>query len=846
MPAASQTIDHTQFNEHHADTNISAGSALKRALSSLVLGGIGALICVAILSYSPFDANGDTANHDGAVHNLLGMPGASLSNFLLQMIGWAALPLGLMIMFAAGRAILKPRANITRKDTWFRTGHLVFSVFFLSVFLAAFPLPQSWPMSAGIGGWLGDVVFQNFKSMFTAIKIHPAIGGGVTAFLAFGGLGYAFGRFIGMVGRDVAAIWDAAGLVWAIFRVKLDAVIGVTSRFIKRRFQKSYVDPVDHPYSDLAYTGANTGHAQEEAGYTDRQTWVETPNAPQTAPIPVIEATRAQPVSAAPANVTVNVQTEDTALYNPVAAQPNAAPTRAGAKAAQKAPAKKLAKNSRFKLPKVDLLNMPPARVAVTDAGALQKSAGELAVVLSDFGVKGEIGAVRPGPVVTLYEFVPAAGVKSSRVINLADDIARSMAAQSARVAVVPGRNAIGIELPNRRRETVYLRDMLASKSFKDCGHALPLTLGEDIGGKPFFADLAKMPHMLVAGTTGSGKSVGINAMILSMMYTLTPEQCKFIMIDPKMLELSVYDGVPHLLTPVVTNPKKAVVALKWTVREMESRYKDMSKMGVRSIAGYNDKVRAAKASGENMTRTVMTGYNKESGEPIYETETLEFEPMPFIVVIIDEMADLMMVAGKDIEGTVQRLAQMARAAGIHMIMATQRPSVDVITGTIKANFPTRVSFSVSSKIDSRTILGEQGGEQLLGMGDMLYMASGGRPRRLHGPFVSDGEVEKITTFLKSQGAPSYLEDITTDKDEEEGGEGGTGGNVKSGDERFDKAVAIVARDRKASTSYIQRRLGIGYNSAATLIERMEDEGMIGPSGAGGKREIFLPEGEAY
>ena len=454
------------------------------------------------------------------------------------------------------------------------------------------------------------------------------------------------------------------------------------------------------------------------------------------------------------------------------------------------------------------------------------------------------MGAVRPGPVVTLFEFEPAPGVKSQRVINLSDDIARNMSAQSARIAVVPGRNAMGVELPNRRRETVWLRDMLNSETFTESEAALPLILGEDIGGVPFVTDLAKMPHLLIAGTTGSGKSVGVNAMILSLMYKLTPEECKFIMIDPKMLELSVYDGAPHLLAPVVTEPKKAVVALKWTVREMEDRYRKMAKVGVRNMAGFNEKVAEFKESGETLSRTVMTGYNKETGEPEYETEELEFEPMPFIVVIIDEMADLMMVAKKDIEGSVQRLAQMARAAGIHMIMATQRPSVDVITGTIKANFPTRISFRVGSKIDSRTILGEQGAEQLLGNGDMLFMGTG-RPRRLHGPFVSDGEVEKIASFVKAQGAPSYLEDITTEREEGPSDPtkagGGSGGNTL-----FDQAVDIVSRDRKASTSYIQRKLSIGYNRAADLIERMESEGMIGPSGAGGKREIFLPENEAF
>ncbi|MBL4871654.1 MAG: DNA translocase FtsK 4TM domain-containing protein [Robiginitomaculum sp.] len=780
-------------------------SALKRALWACGLGGIGAIIVVSLLSFSPFDPNGDTAGLAGNMHNFLGTPGASLANWILQMLGWAALPLGGLMMFAAARAVFKPRLGITKWDSMRRSALLVFTVFFLTMFLAAFPIPQSWPMGTGIGGWLGDRLFLGVQSIFTGLKINASVGGGITAVLAFCALGYCFGRFIGMVGRDVAELWDAIGLVWAIFRVKLDGFIA----FLKRKFQKSYIDPL------------------EQAGFDNRRVWEETPG---------VEDVYTPPNTTHP-TATLMAEPQEVE-YTHAAPVPKAVVSKA------KMAKYKFPKNGKFILPKLDLLSTPPPRVSVTDTGALQKSAEELSVVLADFGVEGEINAVRPGPVVTLYEFVPAAGVKSARVINLADDIARSMAAQSARVAVVPGRNAIGIELPNRRRETVYLREMLASKAFKTCGHSLPLAMGEDIGGKPFFADLAKMPHMLVAGTTGSGKSVGINAMILSLMYTLTPEQCKFIMIDPKMLELSVYDGVPHLLAPVVTEPKKAVVALKWTVREMESRYKKMSKMGVRSIAGYNEKVRIAQTSGEDMTRTVMTGYSKETGEPIYETETLNYEFMPFIVVVIDEMADLMMVAGKDIEGTVQRLAQMARAAGIHMIMATQRPSVDVITGTIKANFPTRISFSVSSKIDSRTILGEQGGEQLLGMGDMLFLAGGGKPRRLHGPFVSDSEVEKIASFIKAQGGPSYLEDITTDTEED--AEDGPGGNTSTGDETFDKAVAIVARDRKASTSYIQRRLGIGYNRAATLVERMEADGMIGPSGPGGKREIFLPEAQGY
>jgi len=451
-----------------------------------------------------------------------------------------------------------------------------------------------------------------------------------------------------------------------------------------------------------------------------------------------------------------------------------------------------------------------------------------------------------------MYELEPAPGIKSSRVIGLADDIARSMSAIACRVAVVPGRNAIGIELPNTKRETVYLRELLASKDFAETKASLALALGKTINGEAVIADIAKFPHVLVAGTTGSGKSVAINTMILSLLYRMKPERCRLIMIDPKMVELSVYDGIPHLLTPVVTDPKKAVVALKWTVREMEDRYRKMAKLGVRNAEGFNARVAQAAAKGERITRTVQTGFDRETGEAIYETEELDLKPMPFIVVIIDEVADLMMVAGKDIEGAVQRLGQMARAAGIHVIMATQRPSVDVITGTIKANFPTRMSFQVTSKIDSRTILGEQGAEQLLGQGDMLFMAGGGRIQRVHGPFVSDAEVERVVAHLKLQGAPEYLDAITREDDEEDGdepsGKGGGGnaggGNFDDSDDPYDQAVAVVLRDGKASTSYIQRRLGIGYNRAASIIERMEKEGIVGPANHAGKREILVPTEE--
>jgi DNA segregation ATPase FtsK/SpoIIIE, S-DNA-T family len=499
---------------------------------------------------------------------------------------------------------------------------------------------------------------------------------------------------------------------------------------------------------------------------------------------------------------------------------------------------------SGYELPSLALLVAPKSTErAAPSEDVIKESAVALESVLEDFGVRGEIINAHPGPVVTLYELEPAPGIKSSRVIGLADDIARSMSALSARVAVVAGRNAIGIELPNSSREKVYLRELLASDDYISSTAKLPLCLGKTIGGHPVIVDLTRMPHLLIAGTTGSGKSVAINTMILSLVYRLRPDQCRLVMVDPKMLELSVYENIPHLLTPVVTDPKKAVVALKWAVREMEERYKRMSKLGVRNIDGFNARLAEAKAKGEALSRTVHTGYDRETGEAIYETEQFDFEPLPYVVVVVDEMADLMMLAGKDIEGAIQRLAQMARAAGIHVILATQRPSVDIITGTIKANFPTRISFQVTSKIDSRTILGEQGAEQLLGQGDMLYMAGGGRISRVHGPFVTDEEVEKVVRHLKTQGAPHYLEAVTAD-DGEEGEEGAvfdsTGIGASESSDLYSQAVQIVLRDRKASTSYIQRRLQIGYNRAASIMERMEQEGVVGQPNHAGKREILI------
>ena len=500
-----------------------------------------------------------------------------------------------------------------------------------------------------------------------------------------------------------------------------------------------------------------------------------------------------------------------------------------------------------FELPPLSLLTNPTniQRHTLSDE-ALEENARLLESVLDDYGVKGEIVSVRPGPVVTMYELEPAPGLKASRVIGLADDIARSMSALSTRVSTVPGRSVIGIELPNENREKVVLREILSSRYFGDGKQQLPLALGKDIGGEPIVANLAKMPHLLIAGTTGSGKSVAINTMILSLLYKLTPEECRLIMIDPKMLELSVYDGIPHLLSPVVTDPKKAVVALKWVVGEMEERYRKMSKMGVRNIDGFNSRVVEAKKKDEMFSRTIQTGFDDQTGDPVFETEEFKPEKMPYIVVIVDEMADLMMVAGKEIEACIQRLAQMARASGIHLIMATQRPSVDVITGTIKANFPTRISFQVTSKIDSRTILGEMGAEQLLGMGDMLYMAGGSKITRCHGPFVSDEEVEEIVNHLKAFGPPEYKSGVvdgpTDDKVDGIDQVLGLGGNTDGEDAIYDQAVAIVVNDRKCSTSYIQRKLAIGYNKAARIVEQMEDQGLVSPANHVGKREILIPE----
>ena len=782
-----------------AEVTAQQGNAFWRAVRALLMCALGVLILLCVLAYNPFDPTGDTAGI-GIGRHPFGTSGARLANVFMQTLGWGGLLVGGLILLSGIRRLMGRVGPRSRSEKWKRFGIGLGAILLGTMTLSAFPIPQSWPMASGLGGWIGDMMHLTPKGWFDAFNIP--LSGLWVAILSFAGGVYFLALYLGVVTKDLLDIADAATLVWAYIRIWVDRF----TAWVVRLFRKGYQAPMDAEMSN-------------EPLYRDIP---DTPLAP------------AEPVNYAPV----------AAVAAPIKKAKPKPKKRTTKKKAAPQPSFDFSDSDEFVLPGLDLLKSPPPRSTVHDEGALRRASDQLHKVMGDYGVDGEMGQVSPGPVVTLFEFEPAPGVKSQRIINLSDDIARNMSAQSARIAVVPGRNAMGVELPNRKREMVWLQNMLASSAFTQSEAALPLILGEDIGGTPFVADLAKMPHLLVAGTTGSGKSVGVNAMILSLMYTLTPEQCKFIMIDPKMLELSVYDGCPHLLAPVVTEPKKAVVALKWTVREMEDRYRKMAKMNVRNMAGFNEKVAEYEASGEIMTKTIMTGYNKESGEPEYETEELSFEPMPYIVVIIDEMADLMMVAKKDIEGSVQRLAQMARAAGIHVIMATQRPSTDVITGTIKANFPARICFRVGSKIDSRVILGEQGGEALLGNGDMLFSATG-RPRRLHGPFVSDGEVERIANFMKAQGAPSYLDDITTEREEAPTDSKLAGGGSEGGS-LFDQAVAIVARDRKASTSYVQRKLSIGYNRAADLIERMEGEGMIGPSGPGGKREIFLPEEEAF
>jgi S-DNA-T family DNA segregation ATPase FtsK/SpoIIIE len=783
------------------------GVMLRRRLreaAGLALLSLAMMAALALASWSVQDPSLSHAT-DAPVRNLLGLPGAIGADLLMQLLGLGSLALLLPIAIWGYR--LLGHRPLSRERT--RVLVWIVGAVLAAAFAACLPRSAHWPLPSGLGGVVGDAMLRLPVELF-----HLTLTG--------------TNRLIAAVLLGAAALTAfavAAGMVWR------DAD--------EEGEESDEEEDDDSAEADDAGGWISLGFlAHHFLSFKAMLGRLLTPRAP-AAPARTVSSMRRERVE--PRFSAPIVPDADADAGEDEEAEAEAAP-RAPRK--PRAPKPQRRASGGYALPPLELLAAPSKSGRSTvSSETLQENATALEGVLGDFGVRGEIINARPGPVVTLYELEPAPGIKSSRVISLADDIARSMSALSARVAVVSGRNAIGIELPNPIREKVYLRELLASRDYLESGFRLPLCLGKSIGGESVLVDLARMPHLLIAGTTGSGKSVAINTMILSLLYRLQPDQCRLIMVDPKMLELSVYDGIPHLLTPVVTDPKKAVVALKWAVREMEERYKKMSKLGVRNIDGYNARVAEAKGKGEKLSRTVHTGYDRDTGEAVYENEELDLEPLPYIVVIVDEMADLMMVAGKDIEGAVQRLAQMARAAGLHVVLATQRPSVDVITGTIKANFPTRISFQVTSKIDSRTILGEQGAEQLLGQGDMLYMAGGGRISRVHGPFVSDEEVEKVVRHLKAQGAPEYLEAVTAEDPTDEDGnpvfDATAMGGAEGGD-LYQQAVQIVVRDRKASTSYIQRRLQIGYNRAASLMERMEQEGVVGQANHAGKREILI------
>ncbi len=759
------------------------------------------LFVAAVSAFISYDINDPSWNNavTGEANNLLGLAGSYGSDVLLQSLGLGAYILVLPLLTWGWRII-------SLKGLPYIFMHLLmlpFLVLTATLALSTLPVFESWLLeNVGLGGFLGQMLLGYVQSLFAlaGIDFYGSIVG-----VVFGALSVICFYYTAGLEKDEWR-WIVGGIKWtlAVILNKLIALILFFKNLFARTDKGDYAGEVD--------VRKNKPSARQEPQ-------MRSPAQKTKREIPIID----------PEKKSVKTSRRETIERQPML---------------------DIINDGEFALPSLSLLSAPKP-LSEQDRlthDALEQNARMLEAVLDDFGVKGEITKVRPGPVVTLYELEPAPGTKSSRVINLADDIARSMSATSARVAVVSGKNAIGIELPNSKREIVALREILSSSVYEDSKAKLPMALGKDIGGDPIVVDIASMPHLLVAGTTGSGKSVAINVMILSLLYKLTPAECRLIMVDPKMLELSVYDDIPHLLTPVVTDPKKAVVALKWAVREMEHRYQNMAKLQVRNITAYNKRLEEARQKGENIIRKVQTGFDPDTGKPIYEEENLDLTPLPMIVVIVDEMADLMLVAGKDIEQLIQRLAQMARAAGIHLIMATQRPSVDVITGTIKANFPTRVAFQVTSKIDSRTILGEQGAEQLLGMGDMLHMAGGGRITRVHGPFVSDTEVERVVKALKKQGKPDYLTNIVDEPDEGFDSQFLQNTNMTpnagspSGDELYDRAVAIVARDQKASTSYIQRQLQIGYNRAANIIDKMEREGVVSSANHVGKREVLVQD----
>jgi len=783
----------------------------------IFLGMAGLIVLIALATYNPLDPSLNTATTRHA-SNLAGLGGAMLADILLQGFGFAGILPGVALLAWAWR--IGSHRGIGSLAA--RLAFLLTALPSLAAVLASFPAARSlaWPATSGLGGAIGVLLSDGALHLGESL-LGPA--GAVSAWVV--GLACASVLTVMSLGLSRGE-WRAAGRATAVAaRMSMDSGRDAAGA--------------------LAHGASRVRASAWLSGLVSR-TPPMPPDAPRVAPSVRTPVAARAPVAALEATP----NTDDEVLETPAPIPVPAVAPAGGAVVHTRKPAASYRKpvqetlplpDAGWRTPPLSLLKKPPARVVTGPSEeALQANARLLESVLSDYGVQGSIVEIRPGPVVTLYELEPAPGIRSARVIGLADDVARSLCVTAVRIATVPGRNAIGIEVPNAKRETVYLSEILSSDEVAKASGRLVLALGKDIGGSSIVTDLARMPHLMIAGTTGSGKSVGVNAMILSLLYRLSPDQCRLIMIDPKMLELSIYEGIPHLMAPVVTEPAKAVIALKWTVREMERRYRAMSQLGVRNVGGYNDRVAEARAKGEVVTRRVQTGFDPDTGSPTFEEQPLALEPLPFIVVVVDEMADLMMVAGKEIEQAVQRLAQMARAAGIHVIMATQRPSVDVITGTIKANFPTRISFQVISKFDSRTILGEQGAEQLLGMGDMLFMQGGGRIQRVHGPFVSDEEVEAVVAFLREQGEPAYVEEVT---EIPEGGDSGVASILDASDGEkglFDQAVAVVAREGKASTSFIQRHLNIGYNRAAKLIEQMEKEGIITPANHAGKREILV------
>ncbi len=816
------------------------------------------LCAMALATWSIYDPSFNHATNK-AIQNWLGFPGAAISDLLIQTFGLASIvfllpPLAWSIRFFRHQELDRlPRMILS----W------ILATILASGAISAIPVVGKWPLPGGLGGLTGDLLLGILKTppaLFLNDTLAGFIVGSILAVAAFFTALNASKMRVNDVTTPFGALTEAGGELF--FRtVGSVAHTGLAIAAFFRRLAN--IAPKRKPGSNEAANALHNPHHplhdqpdhNDTEGVANSRSYfggirftirgkIKTLFDDKDLPA---KGKRVEPhfeFSSQQSPVQPSIEAfDDDVASGPGRIEETQQTVKQGKRVSREGqPMLKLIRSNTFELPPISLITMPKQTPMTQSLStdALEQNARLLEGVLEDFGIRGEIINVRPGPVVTLYELEPAPGIKSSRVIGLADDIARSMSAISVRVAVVPGRNVIGIEMPNARRNIVFLRELLASQAFEDTNAGLPLILGKTIGGEAVISDLTRMPHLLIAGTTGSGKSVGINTMILSLLFRLTPQQCKLIMVDPKMLELSVYDGIPHLLAPVVTDPKKAVVALKWAVKEMEERYRNMSKLGVRNIDGFNARLRQSNKKGKQISRTIQTGFDHETGKPVYEQEELNLEIMPYIVIVVDEMADLMMVAGKDIEGTVQRLAQMARAAGIHLITATQRPSVDVITGTIKANFPTRISFQVTSKIDSRTILGEQGAEQLLGQGDMLYMSGGGRIARVHGPFVSDEDVEKVVAHLKNQGIPEYLEAVTEDDSEETSTEYGHSDGGSETDQLYDKAVNVVLQDRKVSTSYIQRRLSIGYNRAATIIERMEQEGVISSANHAGKREILV------